>query len=84
MTDSRDFKLVPVANLCSAGGCPTVYDSGRGSVVVQGYAVSAAAAKVDLPEGELLVEIPVELLAEAARGLLFLPAAENRRAGRED
>jgi hypothetical protein len=37
--------------------------------VVQGYAVEAARAGVDLPPGELLVEIPVELLANAARAV---------------
>jgi hypothetical protein len=34
---------------------------------VQGYTVSAATVGLDLPDGERLVEIPAELLAEAAR-----------------
>lgn len=55
--------------LCASGSCPTVYDSGRGTIVIQGYTVSADHAGVALPAGEQLVEIPVELLRNAARGL---------------
>jgi hypothetical protein len=49
---------------CKDGDCPTVYQTDRGTLAVQGYAVSQPA-----PEGEALVEIPVELLAEAVRAL---------------
>lgn len=38
-------------------------------LVIQGFAVSAKHAGIDLPEGELLVEIPSRLLFEAARNL---------------
>jgi hypothetical protein len=58
-----------VANACNSGACPTVYQSGTGTLVVQGYAVSANRAGIDLPAGELLVEIPADLLAEAVRNL---------------
>jgi len=58
-----------VANLCNSGACPTVYDSGPTSVVVQGFKVSADRVGIDLPEGETLVEIPRELLVEALRNL---------------
>jgi hypothetical protein len=59
-----------VATSCSAGQCPTVYaGADSGSLVVQGYAVSAELAGIDVPDGEMLVEIPLELLAEAARKL---------------
>ncbi|GAA3928032.1 hypothetical protein [Actinoplanes auranticolor] len=61
--------LRPVANLCTAGSCPTVYASESGTLVVQGYAVSAERAGVELPDGEILVEIPLALLTEAARNL---------------
>jgi hypothetical protein len=57
-------KLTVVAKSCSAGACPTIYRTGSGSVVVQGYVVSAPQAGVDVPEGEALVEIPAELLTE--------------------
>jgi hypothetical protein len=59
-----DLKVV--ANLCSGGACPTIYQTDRGTLVVQGYTV-AERTGVDLPAGEMLVEIPLELLAEAAR-----------------
>ena len=58
-----------VANMCNTGACPTVYDSGPTSVVVQGFKVSADRVGIDLPEGETLVEIPRELLVEALRNL---------------
>jgi hypothetical protein len=61
--------LRPVANICASSSCPTVYESGPGTLVVQGYTVSAERAGIDLPDGETLVEIPVELLAEALRNL---------------
>lgn len=53
----------PVVNLCNAGSCPTVYRVGRDTVLVQGIAGTG----VTVPDGELLVEIPKELLLEAAR-----------------
>jgi hypothetical protein len=61
--------LRPIANVCASSSCPTVYETGSGSLVVQGYVVTAEQAGVDLPAGESLVEIPAELLAEALRNL---------------
>jgi len=65
--------LRAVANRCQAGNCPTVYvsdsDSASGTVVVQGYSVSGERAGIDVPDGEMLVEIPVDLLIEAVRRL---------------
>lgn len=49
---------------CKDGDCPAVYRTDRGSVAVQGYRVPHPA-----PEGEAVVEIPAELLAEAMRAL---------------
>jgi hypothetical protein len=60
-------RLRPVHKSCgAAGNCPTVYQTERDSVVVQGYAVASEEAGIDLPAGELLVEIPADLLIEAA------------------
>ena len=56
-----------VTKLCGGGHCPTVYRTNRGTLVVQGYAVTGESAGVDLPPGELLVEIPADLLRQAAR-----------------
>lgn len=62
--------LRPVANICTAGSCPTVYvDGDTDNLIVQGFTVSAKHRGIDLPEGETLVEIPKELLAEALRNL---------------
>lgn len=58
--------LVPVANACANGSCPTVYRTDRGTVVVQGYTVPV---NFDVPTGELVVEIPTDLLMEASRNL---------------
>jgi hypothetical protein len=46
-----------------------VYVSQAGAVVVQGYSVSARDAGIDVPDGETLVEIPFDLLAEAVRNI---------------
>lgn len=53
----------PVATRCGSGSCPTVYRTDRDTVLVQGYASTDLA----VPDGELLVEIPEDLLLEAAR-----------------
>ena len=60
------LNLQILAKACAASGCPTIYRSDRGTLVVQGYAVSAQQAGIDLPDGELLVEIPVDLLSQMA------------------
>lgn len=52
------------ASNCKDGDCPTVYRTGRGTVGVQGYLLDRAT-----PDGEAMVEIPAELLMEAARAL---------------
>jgi hypothetical protein len=65
--------LSPLAK-CVSGNCPTVWvaDSDLSETaiaVVQGYVVSPERAGIDLPEGELLVEVPISLLTEAVRNL---------------
>jgi hypothetical protein len=52
------------ASDCKDGDCPTVYRTDRGTIGVQGYVLDRTT-----PEGEALVEIPAELLLEAARAL---------------
>jgi hypothetical protein len=54
-----------VVSLCGGGTCPTVYRTDRDTVLVQG----AVATGVAVAEGEQLVEIPREILLEAARRL---------------
>ena len=65
----RSAHLRPIANVCTSGSCPTVYENGTGSLVVQGFVISAEQAGVAVPSGEALVEIPAALLAEALRNL---------------
>jgi hypothetical protein len=59
--------LEMVATFCGSNTCPTVYRTDRGTLVIQGYTVAAEQAGVDLPDGEMLVEVPAELLREAVR-----------------
>jgi hypothetical protein len=49
---------------CWDGTCPTLYESDRGTIVVQGWAVEDG--DVTPPEGEALVEVPAELLEQLA------------------
>jgi hypothetical protein len=65
--DRRDelVELTKIAGTnCKDGDCPTVYRTDRGTIGVQGYRLDRTT-----PEGEAIVEIPAELLAEAARAL---------------
>jgi hypothetical protein len=66
--------LRPIANRCTAGNCPTVYVSEAdpaqpANAVVQGYVVTAEQAGIDLPDGEVLVRVPLALLTEAVNNL---------------
>ncbi|MEV4352416.1 hypothetical protein AB0J83_48825 [Actinoplanes sp. NPDC049596] len=65
--ERKPMSLRVIANKCTSGMCPTVYQTDVGSLVVQGYAVSAELSGIDLPAGEQLVEIPFELLDEVVR-----------------
>jgi hypothetical protein len=56
--------LEVVANQCTGGACPTIYLTKRGTLIVQGDTFAAPAGR-DVPDGEGLVEIPIELLLEA-------------------
>ena len=53
-------------NSCSSGKtCPRVGSSSRGTKLVQGYPLSAEeAARLGVPEGEIVVEVPATLLPE--------------------
>jgi hypothetical protein len=60
-------KLTRITGECRSGDeCPTVYTSDRGTVVIQGYIVADGK---DLPDGEVLAEIPLRLLKDAARAI---------------
>lgn len=69
-SEISQLSLKAVALSCAHGSCPTVYETNRGTVMVQGYIVTSGdlrAAGLDVPAGEQLVEIPLTLLADAAR-----------------
>ncbi|HEV7960919.1 MAG TPA: hypothetical protein VGP57_00120 [Actinoplanes sp.] len=68
--------LTLIASLCGSGTCPAIYRTDRGTLVVQGRAIAAGSAGINLSEGELLVEIPEQLLAEAAEAGLVTRVAE--------
>ena len=68
MDPKQPVALTHLATVCGSGTCPTLYATDRGTYVVQGFVVGAEAG-VDVPEGESLVEIPAELLAEVVRTL---------------
>jgi hypothetical protein len=59
--------LTLVTSLCGVGSCPTIYRTDRDTLVVQGYTVTADSVNIDLPAGEQLVEIPMELIAAAMK-----------------
>lgn len=55
---------------CSDGKtCPAMYRTDRGTVVIQGLAVTdpEALGQLRLPGGEQAVEIPAEMVAEVLR-----------------
>jgi hypothetical protein len=60
-TQERRMKVI--AGGCFDGTCPTIYATDRGTVVVQGQLVNDS--EVTLGPGEVLVEVPAELLKEA-------------------
>jgi hypothetical protein len=62
------MELTRLAGTCPDGNtCPAVFTTDRGTIVVQGFALTdAVLAQADLPDGEAAVEIPLTLLLEAA------------------
>jgi hypothetical protein len=66
-TDQAELTLRTISASCGSSSCPTIYESDRGTLVVQGYTVAAERTGLAMPEGEQLVEIPVDLLINAAR-----------------
>ncbi|GAA2317467.1 hypothetical protein GCM10010149_82180 [Nonomuraea roseoviolacea subsp. roseoviolacea] len=59
-----------------AGACPTLYETDRGTIVVQGLRLTDPEALADLRDvldGEDAVEVPRELITEIARRVLAEP-----------
>ncbi|MCO8275969.1 hypothetical protein M1L60_35865 [Actinoplanes sp. TRM 88003] len=66
MTTQEPAVTKTLASMCGVGSCPTVYGTDSDTVVVQGYEMTGEKAGVEVPDGERLVEIPVEVLLAAA------------------
>ena len=69
----KKLKLKKFAGIddCLGGACPTVYISQDGKFFIQGYVVSEMVKNsIKVPQGESLVEIPEELLRNAAMRLM--------------
>ena len=62
------MKLRRLTGECENGNCPTIYVSERGTLVVQGDAVSHADG-LELGVGEQAVEVSVQMLREALSAL---------------
>jgi hypothetical protein len=63
-----------------AGACPTLYETDRGTIVVQGLQLTDLEALADLRDildGETAVEVPRELITEIARRVLPEPSATD-------
>ncbi|MFI9553162.1 hypothetical protein [Nonomuraea endophytica] len=63
------MQLTRLASDCPDGyTCPTISKTDRGTIAVQGYMLATDdSASLSVPDGECVVEIPVEVLLEAAR-----------------
>jgi hypothetical protein len=64
---TRKVTLEPLVSYCAAGECPTIYRTDRGTLVLQGYTFEPSSAGTEIPAGERMIEVPVELLAEYVR-----------------
>ncbi|MDH2424074.1 hypothetical protein [Sphaerisporangium sp. TRM90804] len=67
------MRLRFLGSTSEAGACPSLYETDRGTIVVQGLALTdpdALAGLRHLLDGESAVEVPRELLTEIARRVL--------------
>jgi hypothetical protein len=56
------MRLIALTPECGSGGCPQIYETDSGTIVVQGKVVRPDAAAVTVGAGEGFVEIPMSLL----------------------
>ncbi|MEX5634101.1 hypothetical protein [Parafrankia sp. FMc2] len=66
------MRLTPLTASCNTNGCPAIFLSDSGSIVVQGDHVDRPPAAARLSPGEALVVIPLDVLEEAVRRLRAL------------
>ncbi|MFC4012596.1 hypothetical protein ACFOY2_35565 [Nonomuraea purpurea] len=63
-SDNPPMRLRFVGSTSNQGGCPTLYETDRGTIVVQGLHVThptTLADARDILDGEAFVEVPREL-----------------------
>ena len=58
------MEFTRISGDCWDGDCPAVYETDRGTYIVQGYSISDpdTLAGLGLPAGESAVEVPADLL----------------------
>ncbi|HEY9523376.1 MAG TPA: hypothetical protein VIR33_09055 [Thermopolyspora sp.] len=67
------MRLRFLGSTSEAGACPSLYETDRGTVIVQGLELIDPEARADLRHllaGETAVEVPKELLIDIARRVL--------------
>lgn len=75
LPESVTMKLRKVSGDCEEDFCPSVYVSDRGTAVMQGDPV-ADAEGLELGEGEMVVELPVDIVLGAVFALAQSGSAE--------
>ena len=65
MDNNPDLELTQVAGDCKDNDCPKVFKTNRGTVAFQGDQLHFRRT----PEGEAIVELPLEVVLEAFRAL---------------
>lgn len=63
MAEPSFFTLV-AGGSCGSNDCPSVFTIDTGNIAVQGYTLNK-----QTPDGESIVELPEDVLKEAARAL---------------
>ncbi|GHH63928.1 hypothetical protein GCM10017673_05600 [Streptosporangium violaceochromogenes] len=67
------MRLRFLGSTSEAGACPSLYETDRGTIVVQGLQVTDTDALSDLRhvlDGEAAIEVPRELISDIARRVL--------------
>lgn len=59
------MKTTKLVGTCEYKNCPTIYETDRGTILVQGE--TPTDHELTIPENETIVEIPSELMTDFAR-----------------
>lgn len=57
------MQVTTLVSTCDKNGCPTIYETDRGTILVQGE--TPADHGLRIPSHETLVEIPLDLIRKA-------------------